>query len=93
VGRFPRLWYEDKLASFHCAGKYALSKAALNSCARYCIPIVGSSLRILPVMRLYPGDYLVFRMLMMSFEAFEWWFELVGGFQELDNVFLFSGIF
>jgi hypothetical protein len=22
-----------------------------------------------------------------SFEAFHWWFELIGGFQELDNVF------
>jgi hypothetical protein len=23
-----------------------------------------------------------------SFEAFDWWFELVGGFQKLDKVFL-----
>jgi hypothetical protein len=51
--------------TFHCAGKYPLSKTALNSCARYCIPIVGSSLRILPVMRSYPGNFLGFRLLIL----------------------------
>jgi hypothetical protein len=37
--------------TFHCAGKYPLSKAALNNWVRYFIPMVGNSLRILPVMR------------------------------------------
>jgi hypothetical protein len=27
------------LATFHCAGKYPLSKTALNSCVRYCMSI------------------------------------------------------
>jgi hypothetical protein len=30
--------------AFQCAGKYPLSKTALNSCVKYCIPIVGCSL-------------------------------------------------
>jgi hypothetical protein len=43
-------------------------------------------------MRSYPGDFLDFS----SFEASDWWFELVGGFQKLNNVFFFfffRGIF
>jgi hypothetical protein len=60
-----------------------MSKTALNSCVRYCIPMVDSSLRILPVMKSY-----------LSFEAFDWWFELVRGFHELDKIFFFiKGIF
>jgi hypothetical protein len=38
-------------ATFHCAGKYPFSMAALNNCVRYFIPTIGSSFRILPVMR------------------------------------------
>jgi hypothetical protein len=37
-------------ATFHCAGKYTLSKTALNNWIRYFIQMVGNSLRILPVM-------------------------------------------
>jgi hypothetical protein len=48
---------------------YLLSKTALNSCVTYCIPIVGSSLRILLVMRSYPGDFLGFRLLMISWTS------------------------
>jgi hypothetical protein len=40
-----------KLDSFHCAGKYPLSRTALNNWVRYFIPIIGSFFRILPVMR------------------------------------------
>jgi hypothetical protein len=37
--------------TFHCAGKYPLSKTALNNWVRYFIPITGNSLRVLPVIR------------------------------------------
>jgi hypothetical protein len=30
---------------------------ALNNWVRYLVPIKGSSLRILPVMRSYPGEF------------------------------------
>jgi hypothetical protein len=32
-------------ATFHCAGKYPLSKTALNNWVRYFIPIIGNSVR------------------------------------------------
>jgi hypothetical protein len=38
-------------ATFHCAGKYPLSKTALNNWVRYFIPMIGNFLRILPVLR------------------------------------------
>jgi hypothetical protein len=41
----------------------------LNSCVRYCIPAVDSSLRILQVMRSYPGDFLGFKLLMTSWTS------------------------
>jgi hypothetical protein len=44
-------------------------------------------------MRSYPGDFLGFRLLMISFEASDWWFELVGGFQKLNNFFFFFFFF
>jgi hypothetical protein len=38
-------------ATFYCAEKYPFSMTALNNCVRYFIPIICSSLRILPVTR------------------------------------------
>jgi hypothetical protein len=37
--------------TFHCVGKYSFSKKALNNGIIYFIPIIGNSLRNLPVMR------------------------------------------
>jgi hypothetical protein len=56
-------------ATLHCAGMYPLSKTALNSCVRNCIPIVGSSLRILPMMRSYLGNFLGSSLLMISWTS------------------------
>jgi hypothetical protein len=73
-------------AIFHCAGKYPLSRKALNNWLRYFIPIIGSCLRMLPVLRSQPDDCLCFMLLMTSylmsfssFETFDWWFELIRG--------------
>jgi hypothetical protein len=45
-GGFPGFGMRIIRATFLYAGKNPLSKTALNSCVRYCIPIVGSSLKI-----------------------------------------------
>jgi hypothetical protein len=50
--------------TFQCAWKYPLSKTA--DWVRYFIPIIGNSLRILPVTRSFPNDFLGFRLLMTS---------------------------
>jgi hypothetical protein len=51
LGSFPGFEIRMICATFHCAGKYLLSSTALNNWIRNCIPIIGNSLRILPVMR------------------------------------------
>jgi hypothetical protein len=51
LGGFPGFNMRMTCAIFHCAGKYPLSRTALNNWVRYFIPIIGSSFRILPVMR------------------------------------------
>jgi hypothetical protein len=38
-------------ATLDCAGKYPLSKTALNNWVTYFVPMIGNSVRILPVMR------------------------------------------
>jgi hypothetical protein len=38
-------------ATFHFAGNYPFSMAALNNCVQYFIPKIGNSLRIFPVTR------------------------------------------
>jgi hypothetical protein len=52
LGGFPGFKMKMICATFHCARKYPLSKTALNKWVRYFIPMIGNSLRILPVMRL-----------------------------------------
>jgi hypothetical protein len=43
--------------TFHCIGKYPLSKTTLNNWLRNFIPMIGNSLRILPVIELqFFGD-------------------------------------
>jgi hypothetical protein len=51
LGGFAGFKMRMVCATFHCAGKYPLSKTALNNWVRYFIAIIGNSLRILPVMR------------------------------------------
>jgi hypothetical protein len=51
LGGFPGFTMRMICATFHCAGKYPLSRTALNNGVRYFIPITGSPLRFLPVMR------------------------------------------
>jgi hypothetical protein len=51
LGSFPGFKMRMTCATFHCTRKYSLSRTSLNNWVRYFIPIVGSSLRILPVMR------------------------------------------
>jgi hypothetical protein len=53
-------------ATFRCAGKYPLSKTALNNWVRYFNRRLDNSLRMLPVMRSWPDDFLRFRLLMTS---------------------------
>jgi hypothetical protein len=51
LGGFPGVEMRTICVTFHCAGKYRLNKTALNNWVRYFIPMIGNSLRILPVMR------------------------------------------
>jgi hypothetical protein len=51
LGDFPGFKMNMICATFHCAGKYPLSKTALNNWVRYFIPMIGNSLRIMAVMR------------------------------------------
>jgi hypothetical protein len=48
LGSFPGLKMRMICATFHCAGKYPLSKTALNNFVRYLyfFAIIGNSLRI-----------------------------------------------
>jgi hypothetical protein len=52
LGGFPGFKMRMTCATFHCTRKYPLSRIALNNRVRYFIPIIGSSLRIISMMRL-----------------------------------------
>jgi hypothetical protein len=46
LGSFSGFKMRTICATFHCAGKYPLSKTTLNNWVRYFIPIARNSLRI-----------------------------------------------
>jgi hypothetical protein len=46
LGGLPGFKMRTFCATFYCAGKYSLSRIALNNWVRYFLPIAGSCLRI-----------------------------------------------
>jgi hypothetical protein len=66
VGRFPRLWHEDNLSGFPLCREVPFEIDCIEQLCKILYSDAEQSLRILQMMRSYPGDFLGFRLSMIS---------------------------